>query len=336
MSNKIIHRLTLYEREQIEYYLRHQRKVGEIARFLKRDHSVISREISRNSGDYLPYSATAAQDIADRNARKTNKRKLDKDQKLRDYVVSQLKEGLSPDEIEGRLKHNPPSSLKGRTICDESIYQYIYESPHGKHWYHYLRRKNAPRRQKMHTRRHRPSTIPDRISIHLRPQIVATKERYGDWESDSMIFRKQRAALSVQYERKAMLVRMHKVADKSAEETENAIMRSVESLPAEFWKTMTFDNGGEGARHGIFRKEFGIDTFFCDPYKSWQKGGVENMNGLIREYLPRHTDLATLTDRDIYEIQEKLNNRPRKKLRYQTPNEIIQNLTCGRIGALNP
>lgn len=335
MSNKIINRLTLYEREQIEYYLRHGRKVGEIARFLKRDHSVVSREINRHKGDYLPYSAKAAQEIADRDAKKTNRRKLDKDERLCAYVVARLKNGWSPDEIAGRLKHQPPPALKGRTISDESIYQYIYESPYGRYWYHYLRRKNAPRRQKLHSRKHQVSTIPDRVSIHLRPALVDKKTRYGDWESDSVIFRKQTEILSVQYERKSMLVRMHKALNKSADETDNAIMKSLESLPAELFKSMTFDNGGEGAHHVRLKNEYGIDTFFCDPFKSWQKGGVENANGLIREYLPRTANLANLTDRDIYEIQERLNNRPRKGLLYKTPNEIIQNLTCGLIGALN-
>ena len=86
---------------------------------------------------------------------------------------------------------------------------------------------------------------------------------------------------------------------------------------------MTFDNGGEGAKHAEIRREYGLETYFCDPFASWQKGGVENANKLIRQYLPRNTDMAKLTDRDIYEIQEKLNNRPRKCLDYLTPNEVI-------------
>lgn len=327
MSNRIINRLTLYEREQIEYYLRHGRKVREIARFLKRDHSVISREIKKGSGQYLNYSAKAAQDLTDRRAKKTNKRKLGKDERLRSYVLARLKQGWSPDQIEGRLKEYPPKTLMGHTISDETIYQYVYNSPYGRYWYQYLRKKNAPRRQKRRYRKTQKTSIPERISIHPRPVLVDERARYGDWESDTVIFRKQRAVLSVQYERKSMLVRMHKAADKSANETDDAITKSVESLPDRLFKTMTFDNGGEGAHHQRLNKEYDINTFFCDLYKSWQKGGVENMNGLIRDYLPRSTILAclTLTDRDIYEIQEQLNNRPRKGLNYLTPNEIIQN-----------
>lgn len=120
--------------------------------------------------------------------------------------------------------------------------------------------------------------------------------------------------------------------NRSAEETNQAIMRSVESLPLEYWKSLTFDNGGEGACHVRLRKEFDLETYFCDPYKSWQKGGVENANGLIRQYLPRLTNASALTDKDIYDIQETLNNRPRKSLNYLTPNEIIRE----QSGALNP
>ena len=116
---------------------------------------------------------------------------------------------------------------------------------------------------------------------------------------------------------------MHKTDNKSAEETKNALIKTAESIPKEIFLTITFDNGTEGAKHTEIKREYEIDTYFCDPFSSWQKGGVENANKLIRYYLPRNTDLSKLTDRDIYEIQEKLNNRPRKCLGYLSPNEII-------------
>ena len=134
---------------------------------------------------------------------------------------------------------------------------------------------------------------------------------------------KQKIILSVQSERKSKLIRMHMAANKAAEETANALVRTIESLPSEWFKTMTFDNGGEGVKHTEIKKEYGIETYFCDPFASWQKGGVENANKLIRQYLPRNTDMAKLTDRDIYNIQEKLNNRPRKCLGYLSSNEVI-------------
>lgn len=136
----------------------------------------------------------------------------------------------------------------------------------------------------------------------------------------------------MQYERKSMLVRLHLVMNRSAEETREAIMRSIESLPVELWKSLTFDNGGEGVCHVNLRRDFNLDTYFCDPFASWQKGGVENVNGLIRQYLPRTTNVSVLTDGDIHEVQERLNNRPRKSLDYLTPNEVIRE----QSGALNP
>lgn len=173
------------------------------------------------------------------------------------------------------------------------------------------------------SRKARRLPITERLSIHQRPEVVGERAKYGDWESDSVIFSKQKFALSVQSERKSKLIRMHKVANKTAEETKYALIKTVESLPIEMFKTITFDNGGEGAKHMEIKKEYGVETYFCDPFASWQKGGVENANKLIRHYLPRSTDLSQLTDRDIYDIQEKLNNRPRKCLGYQTPNEVI-------------
>ena len=151
-----------------------------------------------------------------------------------------------------------------------------------------------------------------------------TRTTFGHWESDSVIYTKQKPVLSVQLERKSRLVRFHKTRDKTAEETEHAIRKTIESLPKECFKTMTFDNGTEGARHGNIRDDYEIDTYFCDTYSSWQKGGVENVNGIIRWFLPKTKDLSVLSDREIYDIQELINDTPRKCLGYRTPNEVIR------------
>lgn len=315
--------LTFYERQKIEFYLRLRWGRRKIARHLKRDHTVISREISRNSGA-SGYHAQLAQATAEQRAKKTNKRKLDKFPKLKHYVIERMKkDDWSPEQIAGRLKRRPPIELVGQTISHESIYDYIYNgSGRYEHLYPYLRRGQS-KRQKQHSRKPQKVVIPERISIHLRPEIIDKKERFGDWESDTMAFRKQKPALSVQYERKAMLARLHKVANKTAQETEVALIKTAESIPRDFHQSLTFDNGGEGACHLTLRKDYGFQTYFCDAYASWQKGGVENLNGLIRQYLPRDTDVASLTDFTIHCIQEKLNNRPRKSLQYKTPNEVV-------------
>ena len=315
--------LTISEREKIERYLSFKMGSREIGRKLNRNHSVVSREVARNTQGGQRYSATRAQARTDRESHKTNKRKLETDSVLHDYVIKRLKEDLSPEEIAGRLRNHPPKLLRGKYINHESIYQYIYDGEgRYEHLYPCLRKAHKKRRRKF-GRKQQQTSIPQRVSIGLRPEVINRRLRYGDWETDTMVFRKQKTAVSVQYERKAMLTRLHKVENRSAEATETAINDSVESLPAQAWKSITWDNGGEGVCHTKIRDGYDIKTYFCDTYASWQKGGVENLNGLIRQYLPKGIDISTITDEQIYQIQERLNNRPRKKLNYLTPNEVM-------------
>lgn len=328
-------RLTLYEREKIEFYLKLKMKHRTIAKSLKRDRRVIDREIKRNSKDGK-YLSKTAQELSDKKAKKTNKCKLDKDEDLRNYVYERLQDDWSPEEVAGRLKEQPPSELKGKTISHESIYQYIYNG-NGKHWYRFLRKKNAPRRQKKQHRKSAKITIPELISITKRPLEINGRTRIGDWESDLIVFKGQKPAVSVQHERKSLAVRLHKIKDKSAKENKEAITASIESLPQEIFKSITFDRGGENVCHLELKELYSnLETFFCEAYKSWQKGGVENSNGLIRQYLPKNADLSKLNDKQVYDIQERLNNRPRKKLNYLTPNEVIKNEVALLGGALNP
>lgn len=316
MSNN----LTFYDRQQLEYWLRSKQSLRKIAKAMRRDHSVLVRELNRNAnGDRKKYRADTAQRLFEKRICKQHKGKLDKYPELKEYVVNRLKEDWSPDVIAGKLKLEKQKI----TISRESIYHYIYEkNGHWEGWHKYLRQGKS-KRQKRYGRKSSKLCIPERISIHERPKYIDERKRYGDWESDSVIFSKQKTALSVQSERKSKLIRMHKVPNKTAAETTNALIRTIESLPSEMFKTFTFDNGGEGVGHTEIKKEYGVETYFCDPFASWQKGGVENANKQIRFYLPRKTDLSQLTDRDIYDIQEKLNSRPRKCLNYMSPNEVI-------------
>ena len=286
-------RITSYERQVIEVALRKGKSLRTIARGLGRDHRVIAREVKRNTGDYLPYTAASAHRIALRSERNRHRVKLEHDLDLKHY---------------------------------ETIYQYIYAGEgRWEYLYPHLRR-GRPQRRKQRARKPRKTLIPERISIHERPVEVQKKTRYGHWESDTIVCKKQQEVLSTQYERKAQLLRLHKVNDKSAPETERAIRDTVESLPQDLFRSMTFDNGSEGACHVRLRGDYNIETYFCDAYASWQKGGVENMNGLIRQYIPKSANLSRLTGDELYAIQERINNRPRKNLNYLTPNEVIASL----------
>ena len=319
-------RITFYEREKIELYLKMKKSHRWIGRKLCRGHTDISREINRNSNKFFSYQAKGAQRLHDARLRKKNQKKLEKFKykKLKEFVVSKLQKDFSPDQIAGRLHNEPPLELAGEAISHESIYQYIYNGEgRFEYLYPHLRTGRHKRQRRFDRKKRNKINIPERISIHLRPEKIDKKERVGDWETDSMIFSKQKEILSTQYERKTMLCRLHKLPNKTAKESENAIADSVESLPRKMWLTITRDNGTENANHLDTLNNFNIQSYFCDPYCSWQKGGDENLNKLVRQYLPKKADISKITNEDIYIIQEKLNNRPRKSLNYLTPNEVI-------------
>jgi IS30 family transposase len=316
--------ITFYEREQIESFLRLKRKKTWIAKELNRDYSIIKREIKRNSSAVLEYNAKTAQEVSDRRKKNTNKRKLEKhaNEKLLVFVEESLEKGLSPEQITGVLKEHPPKELKkskDKTVSHESIYDWIYNGD-GKvgGWYKKLRRKQKKRNAKISCKQRKKSRIKERISIHDRPSVIDERTVIGHWETDSVIF-SGRSILSVQFERKSKLCRLHKCHDKSALASEEALRDSIDSLGEELWLSITRDNGTENVLH----HETEVPSYFCDPYCSWQKGGVENLNGLIREYLPKKTNLDTVSTREIHEIQEKLNNRPRKANNYLSPNQVV-------------
>lgn len=317
--------ITFSEREKLEFLVRCHLGIREMARRLHRDHTVIMRELKRNTGRGDRYTAMSAERFVQQRRQRTRLRKLDQDNRLYWQVRLHLQERLSPEQIAGLL-----CAERGRSVIShETIYQYIYTGQ-GRFsgWHHYLRRSQRDRQPRQQRKRRKPK-IPQRISIHARPTEINQRLTYGHWETDSMVFSKQKERLSVQYERKGQLVRIHKVADGSAAATLDALRNSVESLPRELWNSCTFDNGVEGVKHSVLRDDYDIPTYFCDPYASWQKGGVENMNGLIRQYLPRSTDLSQVTDVMIQWIEDQLNNRPRKGLGYQTPNQVIQSYLQG-------
>ncbi|MCR4307848.1 MAG: IS30 family transposase [Candidatus Berkelbacteria bacterium] len=311
-------RLGYVERQRIELWLRERLSRREIARRLGRHHSDIDDEYARNMDQgFLPYNARRAQMRAEGRAHHGRKRKLDKDSELKEFVVEKLMKDWSPEQIAGRLNKQPPPNLIGRSITFETIYQFVYSlesGSDGQLLYKHLR-KGQPKRTGHYGRRSSNIKIPDRVSIHDRPALVG----HGHWETDTLFGRKNQPA-SVQYEKSSQLVRLHKLVDQTAVATREAIADSLESLPTSWRQSLTFDNGTENYEHN----QLGIPTFFCDPYSAWQKGGVENMNGLIRQYIPKRADLTQYTDQDIHQIQERLNNRPRKGLNYRTPNEIFQ------------
>lgn len=313
-------RLTYYDRQQIALWHRVGLNAKRIAEKIGKDRTVVWRELKRNAGCYIPYEANSAHYFAKRRAKKTNRPILQKDSALHDYVVKKLGDGWSPEQIAGRIKNHPPVHLVGRKIAHETIYQFIYDK---EPWlYHKLRRAH-PDRQPRYQRKQRRTFIPDKVSISARPEYVNDKLEPGHLESDSMVGKGRKYGLSAQYERSLHLVRLNKIDNFTAQETKEAIKIAIESLPDGFAKSLTFDNGGENAKHLELKEEYNLQTFFCDPYRPYQKGGVENVIGLVRQYFPKGTDLTDITNHQIFQIQELLNDRPRKTLDFKTPNELL-------------
>ena len=324
-------RLTYYDRQQIEHYLRLNCGVREIALAIGRTHSVVSRELKNYRIELYPYTAKEAQHYAHQRQKRKHKPKLIKHEHLRDWVVKKLREDWSPEQVAGRLKHHPPPELQGLYVCMETIYQYIYNEEEGEpRLYHKLRRRH-PSRQRHGKRHHRTVIIPGKVSIHERSEEITMKTQFGHWESDSLVGKGHKGGASVQYERKIQLVRIHKLAGFTAQETREAMSRTVMNLPEGCVKSYTLDNGTETAEHSNLRYHHNVMTYHCDAYKPWQKGGVENVNGLIRQYFPKKTDFTQVTDQDVYFVQERLNNRPRKGLDFATPNELLSKLLTNLV-----
>ena len=320
--------LTRYEREKIEIFLRGKWKIRQIAKNLFRNHSVIVRELARNTDKDGIYRAASAQVKAEKRLKRPYRKKLDTDEDLRNYVIQKLMLGWSPQIISGRLKNRPDSKITGSYVCHETIYQYIYEGE-GRFMglYQYLVRKNKKRVRKFSRKPRKNKGLLHTTLIKYRPKEINERQEFAHWESDSIVSKKSKPGLSVQTERLTRLVRITKIDNMSAEETEEAIKLQIETISPIYFKSITFDNGTEGANHWKLSMEYNIDTYHCDPYCSWQKGTVENTNGLIRRYLPKGTDFEIISRQQIYDIQERLNNRPRKVLEYKTPSEAWTEFT---------
>ena len=326
--------LTLYEREKLEFHLRGKWSIREVAGILHRNHSVLVRELKRNTCSDGVYRAVKAQEYADRRKHKKRKRKLEDDLELQNYVTQMLLEHRwSPDQISGILKSRLEPKMMGRGISHETIYQFIYEGS-GRHMglYQYLRRKHKHRQKRWGRKCRLKAGITLITPIRYRPEEINEKKTFGHWESDSVIFRKQSEILTVQYERTIQLLRFRRLQNKTADFTEWSLREFIEGSEKGLIQSITFDRGTEGATHWKLKQDYGIETYHCNPYCSWQKGGVENMNGLLRQYLPIETNLSQLTDHDLYVIQEEINNRPRKSLGYRTPNQLLElHLSGGRM-----
>jgi IS30 family transposase len=309
--------LTLDEREVIAQMHRAGKSQAQIAERLGRSKSTVSRELRRNRSRN-GYWAAAAQRKAQR--RRSERRWVAKMQRpdVRRYVSERLRQRWSPDQIAGRSRSDFPNDRR-RQISAPTIYAWIRaEQARGRDWQRYLRRlgRKRPEWEKR-------GRLPASTSIEGRPAVVDRRTRYGDWEGDTIIGAQRRGGAVTLVERKSGYVLLEKVPNLQAATVREAAAERYATIPPTLRKTLTLDNGKEFAQHQELEEEAELKIYFAKPYCAWQRGTNENTNGLVRDFFPKGTDLANIPDHRITKVEQLLNNRPRKRLGYQTPNEIL-------------
>lgn len=323
-------KLDLIERGKIEAFLAQKVSISQIALSLGRSKSTLSDEIDRGSiwTDWVKsYCAQYAHRLA------MDKRKLGrhkgrhplKSRQTYNFVINHLRDGWSAEQIEGRIGYLLDNSLAGKgiaTISYEAIYQFVF-SPPGKllglpellPW----KRKKRYRKQGRKPQRER---IPNRTSIHSRPDKVNNREEFGHWEGDTVIGRQIRGrVIHTEVERQSRFLQAQVIEDKSPSSTLQAQSIIFNRYPA---YSTTNDNGLEFIQHEKLEKALGVISYFADPYSSWQRGTNEYHNGLLRRYLPKKTSFENLTQEELDDIVWEINNRPRKCLGFKTPQEVLE------------
>jgi IS30 family transposase len=327
MEEKKITRLTLNERIKIEILIKEKRSKSYIAKALHRSRSTIGSEINRWVGTSQFYNAELAHFYARViNNSKRNKDKMTLFPRLKLQVYRGLLSGLSPEAISGSLKVVYPEE-ESMQISYESIYRHIYEHPQGgvnKKLIKLLTRKKT-RRQKSKKRIGHKEKISKGISIENRPVHINSREEAGHWEGDLIIGVKQNSSIGSIVERKSRYTLLVKIDDRKSKTVCEAFSKKFNKEPVQLRKTMTYDNGSEMAEHKYLSENTGINIYFAHPYSSWERGTNENTNGIIRRFYPKKTtDFNKISNDQLMELQQRLNNRPRKVLGYYTPNEVYQ------------
>jgi len=303
--------LSCAEREEIFRLLRGGISRRKIAESLGRSPSTISREIRRNSSNlgYLPDSAQRKSE----ERRVSGVFKIDRYPQLKSALLNGLEKRWSPEQI--------AATCYGKvTFCHETIYRYIYHAPWAvKFELHQFLWREKPRRSKRKYRKSR-SKIQNRISIHKRNENINNRKHFHHWEADLVHFGKEKQNLITAIERKSRFLLI--VNNPDGKNAANVAQRLGKRIAPFKPKSITLDNGLEFAQH----TELPAKTYFCDPYSSWQKGSVENANGLIRKFLPK-SFRAEITDKMLENIQNIINNKPRKILNWKTPQEVFNRCT---------
>ena len=301
------------QRYQIYALKRAGHNQSQIASVVGCHKSTISRELRRNRGlkGYRPYQADEL--AYDRQCDAYRARIA---WQTWEQVERLLLQEWSPEQIAGRLKLE-----KQPTVSHECIYLYVYaDKRHGGTLHRHLRSQKKQR--KRYSGYIRRGQIPNRTSIDQRPMIVASKGRFGDWEADTIVGARHKGGILSMVERKSKLTRLRKLATKGAAEMKDNSIELLAPLAAKV-HTITVDNGKEFCEHELIAAGLQARIYFAHPYSSWERGLNENTNGLVRQYFPKKYEFSRISDSDLQQVEDLLNNRPRKTLGYRTPNEVF-------------
>lgn len=304
------------------------RTQGEIADALGCDQSTVSRELVRNkAGPRLRYLPDRADEIARerRAGAKAGCERWHDHPALLAYVLAKLALKWSPEQIAGRIRRDFPEDNTMR-VSHFSLYAYLWNDRwSGGELYKDLRNRGRKRKWYGMADDRRQITIPNRRSIDERPKIVASKRRYGDWESDLVVSgRNGTGAIATFVERKSKMLRAALLPDQTAVEMTKGATRAFRDIPSSWRHTMTHDNGKEIADHETITESLSLVVYCAHPYCSYERGLNENTNGLLRQFFPKKTDFQTVTHEQVAFAVDLINNRPRRTLKYRTPNEIFQ------------
>jgi transposase, IS30 family len=305
--------LTRDERYQIYALKSAGHNQSEIAKIIGRHKSTVGRELARNRGlrGYRPNQANsfAEKRLQDKPTTRISSKSWERVEQL-------LREDWSPEQISNWLRQE-----ENIRISHEWIYQYLLRDKlNGGDLYRHLRCQK-PRRKRYGASDSR-GQLKGRVSIDERPDVVSERSRIGDWEADTVIGKQGGAVLVTLIERKTRLSVIGKALNRTAQEVTNVILGGLMPLAAQV-QTLTYDNGKEFAQHQEISKELDACSYFAHPYHSWERGLNENTNGLIRQYFPKGKDLSAITDAEVQDVMDKLNNRPRKCLGFKTPNQVF-------------
>jgi IS30 family transposase len=322
--------LTAAQRGKIEILSQINYTNKQIAKEIGCHPSTIGRELKRGAGlcsssssSSSNYSAVLGQSTYDLNRTNCyNRRKLNKYPELANIVIKHIQTGHDPDQIAGRLK------LIGQEprVCRETIYAWIYDDPvcRQQKLYQYLKYGKKKRGHcRVYERTIQQFKIPNRVSIHDRPVVVEQRARFGDWEGDTVIYPNKYVIASL-YERLSGLARFDVLNTKAAVPVCTSIGTMLQSTVRPL--TLTLDNGPEFFHHHIISSLSDTRVYFADTYSSYQRGGNEQLNRQLRRYLPRGQAIDDITQRDLQDIEDELNNKPRKRLGYRTPNEVYNHV----------